>query len=126
MVIEKIYQIFIGFIENEINRGLNIAQMYIDISQRPIQTVYQFDVYLSSLETQFVFYIEKHLISHLFAKLKPEIRAIIVNFQTVPQKYNEFLSLATCLKNTFYKTRTNSSRGNQNNIFFSKKPKRKK
>ena len=52
--------------------------------------------------------------TQLFAKLKPEIRAIIVNVQTVPQKRNELLSLITCLENNFYKTQVNSSRGNRN------------
>ena len=50
MVMEKIYPIL-----NEMNRGLDMVQTYIDIYQRPIQTVRQLDIYLTSLESHFYF-----------------------------------------------------------------------
>ena len=101
------------------NRGLNITQTFVDTYQRPIQTVRQFDIYLTSLETQF-FYVEKLKMFHLFAKLKLKIHAIIVNNQTVPRKRNDLLSLNTRLENNFYKTQPNSSRGNRNDHFYKK------
>ena len=66
-----------------------MVQTYIDTYQRPIQTVRQFDNYLTSLETQFLYI--KNRMSHLFSKLKSKTRAIINNIPTVPQKRNEFV-----------------------------------
>ena len=46
----KFTQFLLDFIENKINRGLNVTQTYIDAYQRPIQTVRQFDIYLTPLK----------------------------------------------------------------------------
>ena len=95
---EKIYPIFIGFHwkRNE-SRDKDCPNVYgcIPTSYSDGLSIrYLFDV----VGNPKYFYIGKYL----FAKLKPKIRAIIVNVQTVPQKHNELLSLITRLKKTIF------------------------
>ena len=107
----KYVAFLLNLIEDPINRELDVVQAYADASQRPHQTVREFDAYLNSLEAQMLPYSEEQRTSHFFTKLRPEIRAAVTDVQTVPTRRNELVSLATRLENN-RKRRNQSSRGN--------------
>ena len=99
----------LNLIEDPVNRELDIAQAYADASQRPTQSVREFDAYLNSLEAPMLPYSEEQRTSHFFTKLRLEIRAAVTDVQTVPTKRNELVSLVTRLENN--RKRRNPDKG---------------
>ena len=102
----------LNLIEDPVNRELDIAQAYADASQRPTQSVREFDAYLNSLEAQMLPYSEEQRTSHFFTKLRPEIRAAVTDVQTVPTRRNELVSLATRLENNRKRRNPDNRKGN--------------
>ena len=102
----------LNLIEDPVNRELDLAQAYADASQRPSQSVREFDAYLNSLEAQMLPYSEEQRTSHFFTKLRPEIRAAVTDVQTVPTKRNELVSLATRLENNRRRRNPDKGKGN--------------
>ena len=74
-------EFLINQIKSPINQELYIALIYIKAMQQTNQPVNEFVIYLTTLKTQInPLYNAKHLIIHLFAKLRPELRVTITNY----------------------------------------------
>jgi hypothetical protein len=63
-----------------------------------------FDAFLSNLESQLTSYIEKQRITHLFIKLRLNLRAALTNYQNLLIIKKELLILTNRLKNNMKKT----------------------
>ena len=96
---EELMEFLLNQIKSPINQELHIALTYTKAIQRPNQPVNEFATYLTSLEGQInPPYNTKHLIIHLFAKLRPELQVAITNYQEFPQTRDQLVSLAALLE----------------------------
>ena len=87
-------------IEDKANRELDAAQRYHDAHQRVGQKVLQFHQQLMSLERQLdEGYTEGQLRTHLWVKLRPEIRSRILMYQDIPSTRDAIVALATRIEN---------------------------
>ena len=104
---EQTWQDFTGFLLNligdPVNRQIDVAQAYAEASQRSHQSVRTFAAYLSTLENQLPAYNEEHRRSHLFTKLRPELRIAITNVQSVPNTREGLINLAARLETNLRK-----------------------
>ncbi len=80
------------------NQDINVTQQYTNALQRSNQTIWTFAVYLSILKHQLSLYSDKHKWTHLFIKLKSELRVIITNVQLISIIWNALINLVTWLK----------------------------
>ena len=96
---EDLMEFLLNQIKSPINRELHVALTYAKAMQRPDQSVNEFAAYLTTLETQInPPYDAKHLTIHLFAKLRPELRLAVTNYQDFPQTREQLVSLAALLE----------------------------
>lgn len=96
---EELMEFLLNQIKSPINRELHVALTYARAMQRTDQPVNEFAAYLTSLEAQInPPYEAKHLMIHLFAKLRPELRLAITNYQEFPQTRDQLVSLAALLE----------------------------
>jgi hypothetical protein len=96
---EDLMDFLLNQIKSPINRELYIAQVYAQATQRVAQPVNEFAAFLASLEAQTnPPYEQKHLVLHLFAKLRPELRVAITNYNEFPQSRQALVSLAALLE----------------------------
>jgi DNA-directed RNA polymerase subunit M/transcription elongation factor TFIIS len=96
---EELMEFLLNQIKSPINRELHVALTYARALQRTDQPVNEFAAYLASLEAQInPPYDAKHLMIHLFAKLRPELRVAITNYQEFPQTRDQLVSLAALLE----------------------------
>ena len=86
-------------IKSPINRELQITMQYQRATQREGQSVNEFAAYLATLENQVnPPYEQKHLVMHLYSKLRPEIRTAIANYNDFPQTRRERVERAATLE----------------------------
>jgi hypothetical protein len=98
---EEYKRYLLDLIEDPENRALDAVLQYLEAKQRPGQTAQQFNQYLLSLEAQLDHpYNEEQRRIHLWAKLRPEVRAHIVNYQDIPKTRDAIVALATRQENT--------------------------
>ena len=88
-----------------ITQALTLAQQYNKATQYPSQMVAQFVNYLDELEAELSLYSDEHRHQHLLAKLIPELRQPLNNYQHIPDTRVELIRLATQLEaNLSWKT----------------------
>ena len=86
-------------IKSPMNRELHVGLTYAQAIQRPGQSVTAFAAYLTTLESQInPPYNQKHLVLHLFTKLRPELRLAVTNYQDFPQTRQALVALAALLE----------------------------
>jgi hypothetical protein len=81
-----------------VNRLFTIAQQHEDAMQGPHQKVMEFITYLERLESELDPYTETQKQQILLTKLRPELRRLITNHQTVPTTRLELARLAARLE----------------------------
>ncbi|KAH0557017.1 hypothetical protein GP486_005195 [Trichoglossum hirsutum] len=81
--------------QDPVTRAATMARRYNDANQRPYQTVIQFANYMDSLEAELPTYTNAQRAQHLFAKLIPEIRTALNNYQEIPKTRADLIKLAT-------------------------------
>ncbi len=72
-----------NLIENSMNWSIDVTQQYANASQRLDQTIWTFAAHLSTLKHQLSLYSDEHKWTHLFIKLRSELRMIITNMQSI-------------------------------------------
>ncbi len=97
------------------NRDIDVTQQYVNASQLSNQTVRFFAVYLSTLENDLSVYTNEQKQSHLFIKLRSEIRMIIINVQLVFITRDSLVDLVFRLENNLRKERSMSKRHKDKN-----------
>jgi hypothetical protein len=85
-------------ISDPVNRRLNTVQQFEEARQRSHQKVQEFVTYLERLEAELPPYTEEQRRQHLFAKLKPELRHQVTNFQDIPETRSGLIALAVRLE----------------------------
>ena len=96
---EEYLKFLLNIVEDPVNRGLHMAQLFAEAKQGEKQTVRAFEAHLSSLEDQLPSYTEEQRATHLFTKLRPSIRAAIGNYQNIPRTREALVTLASRLEN---------------------------
>src|SRR5437667_2977782 len=81
-------------LQNPVTRASTLARKYDEAAQRPNQTVIQFVNYLDDLEAELPPYLDEHRRQHLLAKLSPEIRHALNNYQHIPETRTGLINLA--------------------------------
>lgn len=85
-------------VANPVNRMFTIGQQHEDAIQGPKQKVMEFLTYLERLEAEMDPYTEAQQQRILLTKLRPELRRLITNHQTVPTSRIELARLASRLE----------------------------
>ncbi len=104
---QQIWINFINFllnlIENSMNWSIDVIQQYANTSQRSDQMIWTFATHLSTLKHQLSLYSDKHKRTHLFIKLRFELRVIITNVQLISITRNALINLVARLKTNLQK-----------------------
>lgn len=86
-------------IKSPVNRELQVTIQYQKATQKDGQSVNDFAAYLSTLENQInPPYEQKHLVMHLYSKLRPEIRIALSNYAEFPTTRRELVERAATLE----------------------------
>ena len=93
----------LNLIENSMNRSIDVTQQYANASQHSDQTIWMFATHLSILKHQLSLYSDEHKWTHLFIKLRSELRVIITNVQSISITWNALIDLVTRLKTNLRK-----------------------
>ena len=81
ILIWEYFEVFLlNIIKDSVNHMLTAAQQFKEIKQKLNQSVYSFDVYLSTLKAQLSLYSEEHKMQHLFTQLQQEIHMTLMNY----------------------------------------------
>ncbi len=78
----------LNLIKNLMNQDINMTQQYSNASQRLNQMIWMFAAHLSILKHQLSLYSDEHKWTHLFVKLRSELRMIITNVQSISIIWN--------------------------------------
>ena len=82
ILIWEYFKVFLlNIIKNSVNCMLITAQCFKETEQKLNQSVYNFNIYLSTLKAQLSLYSKKHKIQHLFIWIHWEIHMILINYQ---------------------------------------------
>lgn len=93
------YKVFLrDLLQDPVTCAATLARRYNDAAQWPGQTVAQFVNYLDELEAELPPYSEEHRRQHLLAKLLPELRYALNNYQNIPATRTGLIGLATQLE----------------------------
>ncbi len=103
----------LNLIENLMNQSIDVTQQYVNASQHSDQMIWMFAVYLSILKHQLSLYNDEHKRTHLFIKLRSELRMIITNVQSIFITRNALIDLVTQLKINLQKKRVLSLKQSQ-------------
>ena len=95
---ESFSKFLLDNIADPVNRLFTIAQQHEDAMQGPHQKVMEFVTYLERLESELDPYTETQKQQILLTKLRPELRRLITNHQTVPKTRLELARLAARLE----------------------------
>lgn len=87
-----------NLLQDPVTRTLTQGLRYDRATQRPGQTVQQFVNYLEEIEAEMEPYSDGHRRQHLMAKLRPELRRALGNYQTLPATRAEVINLAIQLE----------------------------
>jgi hypothetical protein len=86
-------------IKSPVNRELQVTILYQKSVQKDSQSVNDFAAYLSTLENQInPPYEQKHLVMHLYSKLRPDIRVALSNYAEFPTTRRELIERAATLE----------------------------
>ena len=89
---------FLNLIEDLMNRSINMTQQYANALQHSDQMIWMFTIHLSTLKHQLSLYNDEHKWTHLFIKLKSELRVIITNVQSISITWDALINLVAWLK----------------------------
>ena len=95
---EEYTDYLLNIVEIPEKRRFQNAQAYADARQRVGQSVYAFDSYLSNIEAQMPAYNEAQRRNHFFAKLLPDLRRALTNYQNLPTMREGLVALASRLE----------------------------
>ena len=96
ILIWEYFEVFLlNIIKNSVNHMLTAAQQFKETEQKLNQSVYSFNVYLSTLKTQLSLYSKEHKMQHLFIWLYQEICMTLMNYQELSDSQNTLLSLTS-------------------------------
>ncbi len=85
------------------NQDINVTQQYVNASQRSNQMIWTFAAHLSILKHQLSLYSDEHKRTHLFIKLRSELRVIITNVQSISITWDALIDLVAQLKTNLRK-----------------------
>ena len=85
------------------NRSIDMTQQYMNALQRSNQMIWTFAVHLSTLKHQLSLYNDEYKWTHLFIKLRSELRMIITNVQLISITWNALINLVAWLKTNLRK-----------------------
>jgi hypothetical protein len=92
-------------IKSPVNRELLVTILYQKSLQKDGQSVNDFAAYLSTLKNQInPPYEQKHLVMHLYSKLRPELRIALSNYTEFPTTRRELVERAATLKDNLRRT----------------------
>ncbi len=100
----------LNLIENSMNRDIDVTQQYANASQHSNQMIWTFAAHLSTLKHQLSLYSDEHKWTHLFIKLRSELRVIITNVQLISITWNALIDLVAQLKTNLRKEHVLSSK----------------
>jgi hypothetical protein len=110
-------------IKSPVNRELQVTILYQKSLQKDRQSVNDFAAYLSTLENRInPLYEQKHLVMHLYSKLRPKLRIALSNYTEFPTTRQELVERAATLKDNLRRTsvtpslpcRNSTARGSSN------------
>ncbi len=105
--VQQMWFNFINFllnlIKDSMNRDIDVTQQYANASQRSDQMIWTFATHLSTLKHQLSLYNDEHKWTHLFIKLRSELRVIITNVQSISITRNALINLVAQLKTNLQK-----------------------
>jgi Zinc knuckle len=87
-----------NLIQSPVTRTSTLMSRWQNAMQRPDQTVAQFVSYLDEIEAELPPYTDEQRRWHLMAKLSPELRHALHNYQHLPETRIELIGLATQLE----------------------------
>ena len=105
---DRFMQFLLDLIGDPVNRQLDYALQFSEARQKDNQTVREFDTYLTNLEAHLTPYNEEQQVTHLFTKLRPELRDSITNYQQVPTTKAELLVVATRVEGNLNRSKKGS------------------
>ncbi len=88
----------LNLIEDSMNWDIDVTQQYANASQRSDQMIWTFAAHLSILKHQLSLYSDEHKWTHLFIKLRSELRVIITNVQSISITRDVLINLVAWLK----------------------------
>ncbi|KAF1936360.1 hypothetical protein EJ02DRAFT_470501 [Clathrospora elynae] len=92
-------EFLLNLIKSPINRELQVTLQYSRTTQKEGQSVNEFAAYLATLENQIEPpYEQKHLMMHLYSKLRPEVRIALSNYADFPKTRRELVERASTLE----------------------------
>jgi hypothetical protein len=92
-------------IKSPVNRELLVTILYQKSLQKDGQSVNDFAAYLSTLKNQInPPYEQKHLVMHLYSKLRPELRIALSNYTEFPTTRRELVERAATLEDNLRRT----------------------
>ena len=96
ILIWEYFEVFLlKIIKNSVNCMLTAAQQFKETKQKLNQSVYSFNVYLSTLKAQLSLYSEEYKVQHLFTQLHQEIHMTLMNYQELSDSQNAHLLLTS-------------------------------
>jgi hypothetical protein len=95
---EDFKQMLRDLLQDPVTRALSQGLRYDRAQQRTGQTVQQFVNYLDELEAELEPYSDGHRKQHLLAKLRPELRRALGNYQELPATRTQVINLAIQLE----------------------------
>ncbi len=93
----------LNLIENLMNQDIDVTQQYANALQRSDQMIWMFTTHLSILKHQLSLYSDEHKWTHLFIKLRSELRMIITNVQSISITQDALIDLVAWLKTNLRK-----------------------
>ncbi len=93
----------LNLIKNLINQNIDVIQQYANALQCSNQMIQMFATHLNTLKHQLLLYNDEHKWTHLFIKLKSELRVIITNVQLISITWNALINFVTQLKINLWK-----------------------
>lgn len=100
----------LNLVEDPVNRQLNAVQAFYDAQQRSSQSAASFHTYLSHLEAQLPEpFTEVHRKLAFFAKLRPDLRSALTNYQNLPETRDGMVALAARLESNVQRTPSGSN-----------------
>jgi hypothetical protein len=95
---EDFKQMLRNLLQDPVTRALMQGLWYDRAVQRQRQTVQQFVNYLDEIEAELEPYSDEHRKQHLLAKLRPELRRALGNYQELPATRTQVINLAIQLE----------------------------
>lgn len=80
-IFQMYMKFLLNFINDLINKQLNYVQTFNKTRQLNNQSIRKFEIYLTNLKIHLMSYNKKQQITHLFTKLRFNLRDVVTNYQ---------------------------------------------